>query len=77
MIDIDQLQFIEAEFPLMNATRCWRTPQTASDEFNRLRRRAMRMEAALLRVARLNPDTGEIGAGMLRTIVSEARNALN
>lgn len=31
---------------------------------------------ALERVARLNPDAGEIGAGMLRTIVEEAQHAL-
>jgi hypothetical protein len=77
MIDLDSLKFIESEFALMTAARCGRTQQTTSDEFNRLRRRAIRMEAALLRVARLNPDAGEIGAGMLRTIVSEARNALS
>lgn len=34
------------------------------------------MEAALRRVANLNPDAGEIGAGMLKTIVDEARKAL-
>lgn len=68
---------IADKFPLMNATQCRRTPQTTSDEFNRLRRKTIAMEAALLRVALLNPDAGEIGAGMLRTIVSEARNALS
>lgn len=35
-----------------------------------------RMEAALRRVAKLNPNAGEIGAGMLKTIVEEARKAL-
>jgi len=32
--------------------------------------------AAAERVARLNPDAEEIGAGMLRTIINEARDAL-
>lgn len=32
---------------------------------------------ALERVARLNPEAGEIGAGMLRTIVTEAQDALD
>lgn len=32
--------------------------------------------AAARRVANLNPDAGEIGAGMLRTIVAEARAAI-
>lgn len=31
---------------------------------------------ALKRVARLNPDAGEIGAGMLSTIINDARAAL-
>ena len=34
------------------------------------------MEAALRRVANLNPNAGEIGEGMLKTIVEEARKAL-
>lgn len=34
------------------------------------------MRQALRRVARLNPDAGEIGDGMLHTIVAEAKEAL-
>ena len=34
------------------------------------------MLKALQRVASLNPDAGEIGAGMLKTIVHEARSAI-
>jgi hypothetical protein len=45
--------------------------------YNEIRARAIRLEAASLRVARLNPNAGEIGAGMLATIVEEAQAALN
>ena len=75
-MNTDQLQFIADEFPVADREF---PPRIASivENYNDLRDRAIRMEAALLRVARLNPDAGEIGAGMLRTIVSEARNALS
>ena len=36
----------------------------------------VRMAAALERVANLNEDAGEIGDGMLRTIVADAKDAL-
>ena len=45
--------------------------------YNELRERAILLEKASLRVAKLNPAAGEIGAGMLATIVEEARIALN
>ena len=36
----------------------------------------VRMATALERVANLNEDAGEIGEGMLRTIVADAKDAL-
>jgi hypothetical protein len=66
----DTLQFIADEFPDGN-------PFLTIADYVRLRDRAIALEKASLRVARLNPNAGEIGAGMLKTIVEEARNALN
>ena len=45
--------------------------------YNELRDRSIDFEKAAIKVARLNPNAGEIGAGMLATITEEARNALN
>lgn len=41
-----------------------------------LETRLVRLELLARRVASLNPDAGEIGAGMLRTLVIDARRAL-
>lgn len=71
------LAFIADEFPILDVGITLDNPESVSNAYNRLRIRAIAMESALLRVARLNPNAGEIGAGMLRTIVSEAREALN
>ena len=45
-------------------------------KYNALRSHAAEMTRALERVANLNPNAGEIGDGMLKTIVEEARKAL-
>ena len=45
--------------------------------YNQLREDALRLEKLAARVAALNPDAGEIGAGMLKQLVAEARNLLN
>jgi hypothetical protein len=71
------LEFIADEFPALRTDIVANNPSRACHDYCRLRRRAILMERALIRVARLNHDAGEIGAGMLRTIVSEAREALN
>jgi len=42
-------------------------------DVDRTRTELLAAYLALIRVARLNPEAGEIGAGMLRTIVAEAR----
>ena len=44
--------------------------------YNDLRKRAILLERASFKVARLNPNADEIGAGMLATIVEEAQAAL-
>jgi hypothetical protein len=44
--------------------------------YNELRDRSIDFEKAAIKVARLNPNAGEIGAGMLVMIVEEARKAL-
>jgi hypothetical protein len=72
----ETLQFIGDEFPA-----AWNDspPPIAMlvQAYNELRDRAIALEKASIRVARLNPSAGEIGAGMLATIVEEAQSALN
>jgi hypothetical protein len=68
---------IADEFPLADATICRSAPELVARAYNDLRARAIALEKAARRVARLNPAAGEIGAGMLATIVNEAQAALN
>jgi hypothetical protein len=72
----DTLQFIAEEFPA-----AWPDspppPAMLVHAYNKLRDRAIALEKAAIKVAQLNPAAGEIGAGMLATIVQEARDALN
>ena len=66
-------QPIADEFPLADEHIPQRMLATA---YNDLRARAIGMERALSRVANLNPYCAEIGAGMLATIITEARQSL-
>jgi len=70
----ETLQFIADEFPLADASL---PPALLARAYNDLRQRAIALEKASLRVAKLNPSAGEIGAGMLATIVQESRAALS
>lgn len=47
-----------------------------TEERDRLLKENERLRKALALVAKLNPDFAGIGAGMIRTIVSEAKSAL-
>jgi 4-hydroxy-L-threonine phosphate dehydrogenase PdxA len=71
------LEFIADEFPLAEAADCTRAPELVSRAYNDLRSRAIELEKVAVMVARLNPNAGEIGDGMLRNIVQAAREALN
>jgi len=72
----ETLQFIPDEFPYADPM-CPPPVTMLVQAYNDLRDRAIDLEKAAIRVARLNPAAGEIGAGMLATIVEEAQAALN
>jgi hypothetical protein len=72
----ETLQFIGDEFPYADPM-CPPPIGMLVRAYNELRDRAIALEKASIRVARLNPNAGEIGAGMLATIVEEAQSALN
>ena len=72
----ESLQFIADEFPYADPM----SPPPIGmlvRAYNELRDRAIDFESAAIKVARLNPAAGEIGDGMLATIVEEAQTALN
>lgn len=71
---IKAMNTIQEEFPAGDASL---PPALLARAYNDLRARAIELERALLKVAKLNPDAGEIGAGMLKQIVTAAREALN
>ena len=50
--------------------------RTAFDMLGVIVRNRMDMAVVLTRLARLNENAGEIGDGMLRTLVTEARTVL-
>lgn len=68
------LEFIAEEFPLADSTL---SAAMLARAYNDLRARAIELEKVAVMVARLNPNAGEIGDGMLRNIVQAAREALN
>jgi phage-related minor tail protein len=68
------LEFIADEFPIAYSTL---PPAMLARAYNDLRARAIELEKVAVMVARLNPNAGEIGDGMLRNIVQAAREALN
>ena len=49
---------------------------TLAESYDQLRYHAIQLERLAVRVARLNRDAGEIGAGMLAQLVDEARRVL-
>jgi hypothetical protein len=72
----ETLQFIGDEFPYADPM-CPPPIGMLVRAYNELRDRSIDFEKAAIKVARLNPNAGEIGAGMLVMIVEEAQAALN
>ena len=74
-MNTDDLIFIPERFPAVDPLQ-FPNITTLAESYDQLRYHAIQLERLAVRVARLNRDAGEIGAGMLAQLVDEARRVL-